>query len=277
MSKTQSGSALTMYIPPAIPASLRDLMAEVGPKWASNTSGHIKLMVDAYSEVLRTARDATAGMQEIRDAEYGRDDPRQVLDVYKPNDAANAPIALFLHGGAFTDGEKNRTPAPGAPAPNPELGTSTTTTNAAGTGAEAGPPAESDDSLGGLTLRRAVATGHAVWLQSLSQGTKSRCNELIYKKLAPEKPDETYLRGDPATKLWVEKVDIAQDGPNKGKTRPGIYLIDGDMLTICLGRAVSATGAPVNIARMPWPFTCHQLYRTRTSQPMQKCFTPISR
>ena len=47
-----------------------------------------------------------------------------------------------------------------------------------------------------LTLRRAEATGHAVWLQSLSQGTETRCNELIYKKLGPAAPDETYLRGD---------------------------------------------------------------------------------
>src|SRR3974377_414603 len=99
-----------MYMPPAVPASLRDLMAEIGPKWASNTFCHIRNRGEAYSEVLRTARDATAGMQEIRDAAYGRDDPRQVLDVYRPNDAATAPMALFLHGGAFTDGEKNRPP-----------------------------------------------------------------------------------------------------------------------------------------------------------------------
>ena len=78
-------------------------------------------------------------------------------------------------------------------------------------------PDPSEDSLGGLTLRRAVATGHSVWLQSMSQGTKTRCNELIFKKLAPEKPDETYLRGDPTTKLWVEKIDVPQDGPNRGK------------------------------------------------------------
>src|SRR5262249_30666121 len=64
-----------------------------------------------------------------------------------------------------------------------------------------------DGSLGGLTLRRAEATGHAVWLQSVSQATKTRCNELIYKKLLPEAPDETYLRGDARTKLWVEKLD----------------------------------------------------------------------
>src|SRR3974377_709651 len=90
-----------MYMPPAVPASLPHFMAR---------AGHKKSRGEASREVLRPARDATAGMQEIRDAAYGRDDPRQVLDVYRPNDAATAPMALFLHGGAFTDGEKNRPP-----------------------------------------------------------------------------------------------------------------------------------------------------------------------
>jgi acetyl esterase/lipase len=30
--------------------------------------------------------------------------------LYRPNRATRAPVVLFLHGGAFTDGEKNRTP-----------------------------------------------------------------------------------------------------------------------------------------------------------------------
>jgi len=99
-----------MYQPPEIPDSLRALMAEIGPKWATNTAGHVKMMVDAFSEVLRTAPGIDAGMQTVLDLPYGGDDPRQVLDVYRPNGAAGAPAVLFLHGGAFTDGEKNRTP-----------------------------------------------------------------------------------------------------------------------------------------------------------------------
>jgi hypothetical protein len=71
--------------------------------------------------------------------------------------------------------------------------------------------------LSDLTLRRMDASGHTVWLYSPSQGIKARCNELIYKKLLPEAPDETYLRGDATTRLVVEKVDIAQTGPDKGK------------------------------------------------------------
>jgi acetyl esterase len=99
-----------MYKAPDIPQSLLDLMAEIGPKWATNTSGHIKMMVERFSEVLRSASDVSAGILETRDVPYGRDDARQVLDLYRPNDAANSPVVLFLHGGAFTDGEKDRTP-----------------------------------------------------------------------------------------------------------------------------------------------------------------------
>jgi acetyl esterase len=99
-----------MYQAPEIPPSLHALMAEIGPKWASNTSGHIKMMVEAYSEVLRAAPGIAEGMREERDLPYGAQDARQVLDLYVPDGAANAPSVLFFHGGAFTDGEKNRTP-----------------------------------------------------------------------------------------------------------------------------------------------------------------------
>ena len=51
----------------------------------------------------------------------------------------------------------------------------------------------------------------------MSQGIKTLSNELIYKKLAPEKPDETYLRGDTPKGILVEKVDLVKEGPNKGK------------------------------------------------------------
>ena len=85
------------------------------------------------------------------------------------------------------------------------------------TGSASAEPAAGGGALGGLTLRRADATGHAVWLQSVSQGIKTLSNELIYKKLAPEKPDETYLRGDTPKGILVEKLDLVKEGPNKGK------------------------------------------------------------
>jgi hypothetical protein len=94
------------------------------------------------------------------------------------------------------------------------------TAASASAAAEAAPDPTTGGALGGLTLRRADATGHAVWLQSVSNGLKTRSNQLIYKKQAPEKPDETYLRGDPTTKLLVEKVDLIKEGPDKGKPGP---------------------------------------------------------
>ena len=86
----------------------------------------------------------------------------------------------------------------------------TTKAKAAGPVGMGGPMTE-------LALREARASGHAVWLQSEGQGIKARCNELIYKKLLPEKPDETYLRGDATTKLYVEKLERVADGPKKGQ------------------------------------------------------------
>ena len=75
--------------------------------------------------------------------------------------------------------------------------------------------------FGDLTLQRANATGHAVWLYLPAQGTKIRCNELIHKRLSlsiPAKPDETYLRGDLTRPLEIWKVDVVKDeGPDQGK------------------------------------------------------------
>lgn len=95
----------------AIPEELRRLMAEVGPKWSANTAGNVKMMVEAFSPIL--AKAPKAGVEKTADIAYGAH-PKQVLDVYRPADAgkaaANAPLLLFIHGGAFVDGEKDRTP-----------------------------------------------------------------------------------------------------------------------------------------------------------------------
>lgn len=91
----------------AIPEDLRRLMAEVGPKWATNVPGHVKLMVEAFSAVL--ARCPKEGVAVRRELAYGIH-KRQVLDVYSPERPENAPVVVFVHGGAFTDGEKDRSP-----------------------------------------------------------------------------------------------------------------------------------------------------------------------
>ncbi len=84
---------------------LRRLMAEVGPKWATNVPGHVKQMVEAFSAVL--AKCPKDGVSVKRDLPYGAHE-RQVLDVYSPANPKGAPVVVFVHGGAFTDGEKDR-------------------------------------------------------------------------------------------------------------------------------------------------------------------------
>ena len=89
----------------AIPAELRRLMAEIGPKWATNTSGHVKLMIEAFTPLL--ARCPKDGVSVQRDLPYGTH-ARQLLDVYSPAAPREAPVVVFVHGGAFVDGEKDR-------------------------------------------------------------------------------------------------------------------------------------------------------------------------
>src|SRR5450759_5309861 len=108
---------------PKIPEALRALMAEIGPKWgkpgALPVSQSVQLMVTRFSEVLSSA--PNDGVEETYDIPYASMDPRQVLDVHRPGppkaskrqaDAPSdlAPVVIFVHGGAFTDGEKARTP-----------------------------------------------------------------------------------------------------------------------------------------------------------------------
>ena len=69
-----------------------------------------------------------------------------------------------------------------------------------------------------LKIRKAVAKGYAVWLQSESQGMKARCLELTYEKNGGDGvPDKTYLNGGLSGKLWVEKVDRIATGEKAGQ------------------------------------------------------------
>ena len=89
---------------PEIPAELRALMAEIGPQWSPRL--HVKLMVERFSEVLKAS--PKDGMTVRRDIAYG-DHPRQMIDVYLPADGKTSrPAVLFVHGGAFLDGHRNR-------------------------------------------------------------------------------------------------------------------------------------------------------------------------
>jgi hypothetical protein len=76
---------------------------------------------------------------------------------------------------------------------------------------------EASSSLSGLNLKKAVATGHAVWLQSQTptDRMKSLGNELIYERYAPQAPDKIFFQGNRTT--LVEMVKLVASGPDQGK------------------------------------------------------------
>jgi lipopolysaccharide export system protein LptA len=82
---------------------------------------------------------------------------------------------------------------------------------------EADPDEAADGRLSKMELRLAQATGHAVWVQSPSQGLKARGNELRYERHAPEAPDSIYFRGDKST--WVEKETLVSEGERAGQVQ----------------------------------------------------------
>ncbi len=92
---------------PAIPEAVLAEMAELGPRWGANVPGHVRRMIEAFTPVL--ARAPKDGVEVTRDVAYGTH-ARQVLDIYRPAGASGAPVVLFFHGGAFVDGEKDRSP-----------------------------------------------------------------------------------------------------------------------------------------------------------------------
>ncbi len=92
---------------PDIPKPLRALMAEIGPKWRDDTRGHVDMMIAEFSDVLKSA--SRAGVTVHRDIAYGPHE-RQQLDVFlPPGNVIAPPVVLFVHGGAFVSGHRNRT------------------------------------------------------------------------------------------------------------------------------------------------------------------------
>jgi acetyl esterase len=90
---------------PSIPNELRELMAEIGPRWTPGL--HVKLMLDRFSDLHRGAPEQH--LQIRADVSYGSH-PRQQFDVYLPEDnRTDRAAVLFVHGGAFLDGHRNRT------------------------------------------------------------------------------------------------------------------------------------------------------------------------
>jgi acetyl esterase/lipase len=91
---------------PDIPADLRQLMAEIGPRWRNSVAQNVDLMIQRFSEVLKqSSREGVTVRAGVR---YGNHE-RQEFDVFLPEAVAGPPpVVLFVHGGAFVSGHRNR-------------------------------------------------------------------------------------------------------------------------------------------------------------------------
>ncbi|MCW5232312.1 alpha/beta hydrolase [Verminephrobacter eiseniae] len=76
-----------------------------GPRWHQDITAGRDAMLEAWAPLLSVS----AIEPTVRDVPYG-EHPRQVLDVFAPEAAANLPILVFVHGGAFVRGDKEQTP-----------------------------------------------------------------------------------------------------------------------------------------------------------------------
>ena len=96
-----------MKTAPAIPQALRREMAELGRRWGEDIPGHVRTMMARFSALLADA--PKDGVEVTRNIPYGSH-PRQQLDVFRGGARGPLPVLIFVHGGAFVDGERDRTP-----------------------------------------------------------------------------------------------------------------------------------------------------------------------
>jgi acetyl esterase/lipase len=87
-----------------MPPQVTQRLAEVGPAWGKNITGNIEKTLEVYSPLLAAA--PKTGITAQRDLAYGPD-ARQRLDVYRAEGLKNAPVLVFLHGGAYVRGDRN--------------------------------------------------------------------------------------------------------------------------------------------------------------------------
>jgi acetyl esterase/lipase len=82
-------------------------VAEIGRRWTVNRSENIALMIERFTELLRAfPMDGIAVRSDIAYGEHSR----QQLDISAPEDDRKERAAVvFIHGGAFMDGHRNRT------------------------------------------------------------------------------------------------------------------------------------------------------------------------
>jgi len=87
-----------------LPPYLQETLAQVGPVFQSDIGKYIPETVAAFQPLLKAA--PKDGVSVSRNEAYG-EDPQQRLDVYQPTPRSSAPVAIFVHGGAYVRGDKD--------------------------------------------------------------------------------------------------------------------------------------------------------------------------
>ena len=90
-----------------MPAHVQQRLAEVGPGWGKDIRGNIEKTLEVYTPLLAVA--PKQGVTVQRDLAYGPD-PRHRADIFRADGLKNAPVVVFLHGGAYVAGNRDVNP-----------------------------------------------------------------------------------------------------------------------------------------------------------------------
>ena len=85
-------------------AHIAQILGELGPRYADDIARHSQFVKELYAPLL-LAR-PRGGIAVTRGLAYGTHQ-RQVLDVFRPEGAREADVAVFVHGGAFVRGSRS--------------------------------------------------------------------------------------------------------------------------------------------------------------------------
>jgi acetyl esterase len=87
-----------------LPAEVQQTLASVGPDWGKALTANITKIIAAFQPLVKTA--PREGVTVSKNLAYG-EDPKQILDVYQPQGRTQAPIVIYIHGGAYVRGDKD--------------------------------------------------------------------------------------------------------------------------------------------------------------------------
>jgi acetyl esterase len=87
-----------------MPAHVQQQLAEVGPGWGKDILGNITKTLEVYTPLLAVAPKQGVAVQ--RDVAYGPD-ARHRADIFRAEGLKNAPVVVFLHGGAYVRGDRD--------------------------------------------------------------------------------------------------------------------------------------------------------------------------